>query len=208
MTDQHGENPIEPTDPGSGQPEGAATPPPADAPAPPPAAPAASSGPQYDFSDAKATLESANKLDLGIVAAGVVALIGSWLPFYTISVKAAGLGVSASDSVSAWHGFFGWFAVLVALATSVALALVLFNVVKLPMPTHQIAVAGFGIALLLLILTLFVDPAGCGGAGAFGVSCTIGRGFGYWLALLAVLAGGALSFMRMRESTAGSAATA
>jgi hypothetical protein len=208
MTDQHGENPIEPTDPGSGQPESAATPPPADAPALPPAAPAApaaSSGPQYDFSDAKATLESANKLDLGIVAAGVVALIGSWLPFYTISVKAAGLGVSASDSVSAWHGFFGWFAVLVALATSVAIALVVFNVVKLPMPAHQIAVGGFGLALLLLILTLFVDPAGCGGAGAFGVSCNIGRGFGYWLALLAVLAGGALSFMRMRESTAGSA---
>jgi hypothetical protein len=212
MTDQHGENPIEPTDPGSGQPDGAATPPPADAPAPPapaapaaPAAPRASSRPQYAFSDAQASLESANKLDLGIVAAGVVALIGSWLPFYTISVKAAGLGVSASDSVSAWHGFFGWFAVLVALATSVAIALVVFNVVKLPMPAHQIAVGGFGLALLLMILTLFVDPAGCGGAGAFGVSCNIGRGFGYWLALLAVLAGGALSFMRMRESTAGSA---
>jgi hypothetical protein len=189
MTDQHGENP-EPT------PEGAPTPPPA-----PPAAPASSGGPQYDFSDAKATLEGANKLDLGIAAAGVVALIGSWLPFYTISVKAKGLGIGASDSVSAWHGFFGWFAILVALATSVAVALVLFNLVKLPMPLHQVAVAGFGLAFVLLILTLFVDPADCGGASAFGVSCDIGRGFGYWLALLAVLAGGGLAFMRMREST-------
>jgi hypothetical protein len=190
MTDQPGETPTEPVG------EGSATPP-----TPPPASPAHASGPQYDFSDAKATLEGANKLDLGIAAAGLVALIGSWLPFYTISVKAKGLGIGASDSVSAWHGFFGWFGVLVALATSVAVALVLFNIVKLPMPVHQVAVGGFGLALILLILTLFVDPAGCGGASADGVSCDIGRGIGYWLALLAVLAGGGLAFMRMREST-------
>jgi hypothetical protein len=201
MTDQHGENPAEPT-PGTPPSEGAATPPPPPPAAPSaPGAPAASSGPQFDINDAKATLESANKLDLGIVAAGVVALIGSWLPFYTISVKVAGFG-GGSGSVSAWHGFFGWFAVLVALATSVAVALVLFKVVQLPAPVHLIAVAGFGLAFLLLLLTLFVDPSGgCNGIGSLGVKCDIGRGFGYWLALLAVLAGGGLAFMRMREST-------
>jgi hypothetical protein len=52
-----------------------------------------------------------------------------------------------------------------------------------------------------LLLTLFIDPfGGCGNAGAFGVDCNIGRGFGYWLALLAVIAGGALAFLRMRET--------
>ncbi len=209
MTDHHGENPIEPTEPGSGPAEGAATPPPADAPAPPPAAPAApaapagsaSSGSQYDFDQAKQTLQGAHKFDLGIMGAGVVAFIASLLPFYTISVSAGPLG-GGSDSVNAWHGFFGWFAVLVALAASVVVALALLNVVKLPMPVHQIAAGGFVLALICLILGLFVDPnGGCGGAGAFGIKCDIGRGVGYWLALLAVLAGTGLSVLRMRESS-------
>jgi hypothetical protein len=211
MTDHQGEYPTEPAGERSGQPEGSATPPPApppassaSAPMPPPAAPGDSAGApgpaRYDMTNAKSALEGANRLDLGIIAAGLVALIASVLPFYTISVSAAGIG--ASDSASAWHGFFGWFGVLVALATAVAVALVLFGVVKLPMPVHQVAAGGFGLALLCLILALFVDPGGCGGAGAFGVHCDIGRGFGYWLALLAALAGTALAVVRMRETSA------
>jgi hypothetical protein len=196
MTDQPGENPTEPTG------EGAPTPPP-----PPPAAPTAGastgSSYQFDADRAKATLQGAHKFDLGMIGAGVLALIGSWLPFYTLSVSAGGFG--ASDSVSAWHGFFGWFGILIALATSALVALSLFNVVKLPMSIHQIAVVGFGLALLCLLLTLFVDPSGgCNGVGSLGIKCDIGRGFGYWLALLAVLAGGALAFLRMRESDAPS----
>jgi hypothetical protein len=207
MTDQHGENPIEPTDPGSGQPESAATPPPADAPAPPPAAPAApaaSSGPQFDLADAKALLQGAHRFDLGIIAAGVIAFLAGFMPFYTASASFA--GHSVSGSWSAWHGFFGWFGVLVALAGAVLVTLPLFKV-SVPVSLYQAAVAVFGLALVCLVLSLFVTPSGadCGGASAFGIDCNSGHGFGYWLALLAVLAGGALSFMRMRESTAGSA---
>jgi hypothetical protein len=202
MTDQPGENPTEPTG------ENAATPPPPPPEAPTaPAAPARSAGSgsyQFDADKAKETLQGAHKFDLGMMGAGLLALIGSWLPFYTISVSVSGFG-GASDSVSAWHGFFGWFGVLIALATSVAVALAVFGVVKLPMSLAQIAVAGFGLALLLLLLTLFVDPSGgCHGIGSLGVKCDIGRGIGYWLALLAVLGGGALAVMRMRESDAPS----
>jgi hypothetical protein len=210
MTDHPGENPTGPTGEGSGQPEGSATPPPTPPPAgaePPaePGAPASTGRSQYDFDHAKSTLQGANRLDLGILAAGLVAFIASLLPFYTVSVSAGGVG--ASGSVSAWHGFFGWFGVLVALATSVAVALVLFGVVKLPMPLHQVAAGGFGLAVLCLLLALFVDPSGgCSGAGAFGVHCDIGRGFGYWLALLAALAGAGLAVVRMRETT-GTATT-
>jgi hypothetical protein len=206
MTEQPGDEPTDPIPPAEGAGEPAAPPaPPVAAPTPPPvppAAPAASAGgQQYDLGQAKATLQGASKLDLGIIGAGVVAFIASMLPFYTVSVSAGSLG-GVSGSVSAWHGFLGWFAVLVALAAAAVVALTLFGVGRLPMPAHQIAAAGFVLALLCLVLALFVDPGGgCGGAGAFGITCDIGRGFGYWLALLAVVAGTALSVMRVREAT-------
>ncbi|HEY3529275.1 MAG TPA: hypothetical protein VGK78_09000 [Nocardioides sp.] len=190
MTDHNAENPAEPT------PEGSATPPPV----PPPAAAqqgAQPGGATYDFSEAKKTLQSANRYDLGIMAAGVVAFLAGFMPFYTISVNVGGFG--GSGSWSAWHGFFGWFAVLVALGGAVVVALSLFNVVSLPAPTHQIAAGAFGLALLCLILALFVNPLpSCGGV----PGCDTGHGFGYWLALLVVLAGTGLAVIRVRESTA------
>ncbi len=205
MTDQHGENPTEPVGEGSSQPESSATPPSA----PPPAAPAppAAGGTSYDTSAAKASLQGAHKFDLGIVAAGVIAWLAGFMPFYTASVSAG--VISASTSGSAYHGFFGWFAVWVALAGALVVAAGLFGV-SLPLAVHQVAAVLFGVALVCLIIALFIFPGGdCGdAAGLGGIKCDTGRGFGYWLALLAVLAGGALSVMRMRESTAAGSTTA
>ena len=45
----------------------------------------------------------------------------------------------------------------------------------------------------------------CNGASAFGVSCSTGHGFGYWLALLASLVGLGLSAMQLRSSTVATA---
>jgi hypothetical protein len=228
MTEQPG-NPTDPNQPDSpdlaaSSDAGAASTPPPAAPVPPaaqsPAAPAAppsaqppaqspaqSSAPaggrsQYDFNQARTTVQGAHKFDLGIIAAGVIAWLAAFMPFYTASASFA--GHSASAHASAYHGFFGWFAVWVALAGAVLVALSLFNVVRdLPLPLHQIAAGAFGLALLCLILALFITPGGdsCNGASGFGVSCSTGHGFGYWLALLAVLAGLALSVLRMRETT-------
>jgi hypothetical protein len=204
MTEQPG-NPTDPTQPDSAASSDAAapTPPPA-APTPPPAqssAPAAG-GSQYDFNQARSTLQGAHKFDLGIIVAGLIAWLAGFMSFYTASASFGGASVSAH--VNAYHGFFGWFAVWVALAGAVVVALALFNIVKgLPMPLYQMAAAAFGLALLCLILALFITPGGdaCSGASGFGVSCDTGHGFGYWLALLAVIAGLALSVLRMREST-------
>jgi hypothetical protein len=129
------------------------------------------------------------------------------MSFYTFTAGFGGRNISAH--VNAYHGFFGWFAVWVALAGAVVVALALFNVVKgLPMPLHQIAAAAFGLALLCLILALFITPGGdaCSGTSGLGISCDTGHGFGYWLALLAVIAGLALSVLRMRESTTSTTA--
>jgi hypothetical protein len=217
MTEQPG-NPTDPTQPDPAASSDAAPPPPPAAPTPPPpAAPTppaqspapAAGGSQYDFNQAKSTLQGAHKYDLGIIAAGVIAWLAGFMSFYSASASFAGHSVSAH--ASAYHGFFGWFGVWVALAGAVVVALALFNVVSsLPMPLHQVAAAAFGLALLCLILAFFIIPGGdaCNGASGFGVSCDTGHGFGYWLAVLAVLAGLALSVLRMRESTTTDAATA
>jgi len=172
-------------------------PPPAESSAPPPPPPAG--GTSYDAAAAKATLQEAHKFDLGIVAAGVIAWLAGFMPFYTASAGFGGASVSANGS--AYHGFFGWFAVWVALAGAVIVAASLFGV-KLPVATHQFAVGAFGLSLLCLILALFIFPGGgCGDTSGLAISCDTGRGFGYWLALIAVLAGLALAVVRMREST-------
>jgi hypothetical protein len=63
--------------------------------------------------------------------------------------------------------------------------------------------------LLCLILALFIFPGGgCPSAnGLGGLHCDTGRGFGYWLAVLAVLAGLGLAVMRMRETTGTTASS-
>jgi hypothetical protein len=201
MTEQPGNQPTDPTEP-----EGAAPTPPPAAPTPPaqPAAPAAGTaggpaagGSQYDFNQAKTTLQGAHKFDLGIMAAGILAFLAGFMPFYKISVSVAGFG-GGSQSWSAWHGFFGWFGVLCALAGAVVVALTLFSKVALPMPVFQLAAGAFGLATVCLILALFVNPLpSCGGFNG----CSRGHAFGYWLALILVVAGLVLSVLRMREST-------
>ncbi len=199
MTDQPGETPTEPVG------EGSATPP-----TPPPSSPAHASGAssyEFDADKAKAAFQGAHKFDLGIIAAGVIAWLAGFMPFYTVSVSVA--GISRSDSASAYHGFFGWFGIWVALAAAVVVAAALIGV-ALPISAHQAALGLFGLALVCLIFTLFIFPGGdCGDIGAVGgalggFKCDTGRGFGYWLAVLAVFAGGGLAFMRMRESTTSS----
>ena len=215
MTDQPGETPTEPTGEGSDTPSATppatppVTPPPA-SPTPPPAAPSAGASAgsyQFDADKAKAAIQGAHKFDLGMIAAGVVAWLAGFMPFYTASASFAGHSVSAH--ASAYHGFFGWFGLWVALATAVLVALPLLGVnLRLPVPAAQAALGGFGLALICLILALFITPGGdaCSGASAFGVDCNTGRGFGFWLALILVIAGTALAFLRARETMTKTAA--
>ena len=203
MTDQNGENPAEPTEgPATRRLRHTAA-------APRRLRPARRTGvrrSQYDFDQAKATLQGAHKFDLGIIAAGLIAFIASLLPFYTVSVSAGGFGGPRARSAPGTGSSAGsacWSRCLAAVA--VRPGAVQRGEASRCRSTRS-RPAAFVLALLCLILALFVDPSGgCGGAGAFGIHCSIGRGFGYWLALIAVLAGAALSVMRLRESTAKTA---
>jgi len=78
---------------------------------------------------AKSAMQNAHKFDLGIIACGLLAFVFSMFPFYSAEVKTSGgptgfdLGDYGGGSWSAWHGFFGWFAALLALAVAILLAL-------------------------------------------------------------------------------------
>ncbi len=143
-------------------------------------------------------LQGAHKFDLGIVGAGAVALIGSLMPFYTVSVDF--MGVSQSTSANAWHGFFGWFGVLAAVAGSTLVLLHLLGR-DTQVPARTAALIAYGVAVVCVVLALFVTPGGdCDEFVAMGVDVCegfdFGHGFGYWLTLLAVLAGLVLSILR------------
>ena len=158
-------------------------------PAPPPQAAPASRPATTSMSgdQMKAAFQNANRLDLGIIGAGVLAFIFSLFPYYTVSVS--GLGGLGGGSTSAWHGFFGWFAVLLALAGAVVVTLPLLGV-RLPIPTRLVALGAFAVATLFTLLALFVDPVNTGGL------VNIGRGFGYWATFVMIIAGLVLCVMR------------
>ena len=147
--------------------------------------------------DAVATLKGADRLDLATIGAGVLVFLASLMPYYTWSVD--GFGSTASSSVNAWHGFFGWFGALCALAGAAVLVAKILGV-ALPVPVRTTVLALFGLAALCTLLALFVTPGGgCDDSGLGGEFCDMideGHGIGYWLALLASIAGVALAAMR------------
>src|SRR3954452_15250103 len=61
--------------------------------------------------------KSVHALDWSIIGAGLLVFILSFFDWYTVDVRGFGSG-----GESAWHGFFGWFAVLLAVAGSVLVA--------------------------------------------------------------------------------------
>jgi hypothetical protein len=161
------------------------TPPPMEPPPPGSGGATGRSAGGYNADEMKAAVQSANPYDLGIIAAGVLAFIFSLFAYY----KASGFGASTSES--AWNGFFGWFAAVVALAASAALAAALFGKVKLPIPLRLSVLVAYGVALLCVLLALVVIP---GKVDIKGVD--YGHGVGYWISLIVILGGGVLAFLR------------
>lgn len=145
--------------------------------------------------------KTVDPLDWGIIAAGVVAFIFSTFNFFTYKVEIAGFA-SSKASVSAWHGGLAPIAILLAVAAAVLLAVQVIAKLRLAFPVRLVVLGAFALASLLLLLALFVVPGNTGGsaAGAFGIKINKGHGIGYWVSLLAVLAGTGLSFKRFTDT--------
>mgnify|MGYP003334031346 CR=1 FL=1 len=172
-------------------------------PAPTPPAPPAQGSTFGGASSLPSNKEMVNRLQgdvLGVVAAGlaVSTFLWSFLPYYTASVNF--MGISQSDSVSAWHGFFGWAAMFLAVAAAAVLLAAIVGI-ELPVPAGLAALGLLGVSLLFLIIALFVIPGGdCGGVAACEDAVDFGHGVGYWLSLLAVLGATGITATRVRKA--------
>jgi hypothetical protein len=144
--------------------------------------------------------KTVNPLDWGIIAAGIVAFIFSTFSFFTYKVGIAGF--SSKGSVSAWHGALAPIAILLAIFAAVLLAAEVIAKVRLAFPVRLVVLGAFALASLLLLLALFVVPGDTGGlgSGALGIKIDKGHGIGYWVSLLAVLAGTGLAAKRFMDT--------
>jgi len=163
-------------------------PPPGDNPPPPPPpgqwGPPSGGSPQFDP-------KTVNSLDWAILGLGFLTFIFSFFDYYTASVG------PYSASESAWHGFFGWFAMLLAVVGSVVVGMELFSPqVKMPLANRVIGLAAYGLAIICMIIAGFVTPGVSGDIP--GVS--FGRGIGFYGSLIFILAGAVLSLMRAQQT--------
>jgi hypothetical protein len=134
-------------------------------------------GGSFDANATKAAFQGANRSDLVIIAAGVLAFIFSLFPYYTASIGGFG------GSETAWHGFWGWFAALIALVGAVVLALPLFGM-RVSLPTRLLVLICFGVATLCVLIAGLTWPGGDGVPGS-----VTGHGFGYWASLVVIVVG-------------------
>lgn len=164
---------------------------------PPPPPPPGQWGPPpgggYGAPQGRFDPKNVNPLDWGILGIGVLTFIFSFVSWYTFSEG----GFSVSEN--AWHGFFGWFAMLLAIVGSAVVAMDLFMPqVKMPLANRLIGLGAYAVATLCVILALFVIPGYLGIDVPAGVDK--GHGFGYWISLILIIAGLVLSLMRLQQT--------
>lgn len=139
-------------------------------------------------SNERAEPMSINKFDAVIVGAGLLSFLFSFLPYYTATV----LGVSVAGS--AWHGFFGWAAVVLAIAGSLLVFLDIRPDVNLRIPLRAVGLSAYALSLVFVIVAAFVFP----NVGVANIHT--GRGIGFWLDLVAIIIGLICSLMRFQAT--------
>jgi hypothetical protein len=150
--------------------------------------PTGRSGGGVDFS-------SINRNDLGVMIAGAVAFIASFLPYWGFSYKFGGVGTSAS--ISAWHSY-ATIGLLLLFAAAIVIAVKTFAAGSLPsnLPVGlHVAAAGLAaLGLLLLVLRAFTYPHASVPGGSYGVK------WGAYVLFIAGIAEVVFAILGMRES--------
>jgi len=172
--------------------------------------------------------KSVNPLDWATIGAAVLALIFSFFSYYSYAAKGSdadevckhlsdvpaqyrGQYKDVCDGVgnSAWHGFFGWFGVLLALIAAAAIAVAIFAPhISLPVPARLVGIGGLALGVIFTLIALAVVPDGdykgtTIDSGASDVDA--GHGWAYWLVLilLIILRGPVMSYLYTLGVNAG-----
>ena len=135
--------------------------------------------------------------DLLVGGGLVLALITTFLPWYSASASVAGFSSSVSiNGFNYWSGLLFFIVVLIGLALFVLRTFV--PTVSLPaMPLNDAAlymVIGVFLALMALIYLLAASPAGYSGPGF-----SAGSSFGLWIAIITGVAVAAGGFLKRSE---------
>jgi hypothetical protein len=134
-------------------------------------------------------------MDWGILGAALLTLIFSFLPYYTLRISGITGFPGGSGNINGWHGLT-WIPPMAALAILTLLGLALFvPSVKLPVPTRLVILVLWAVSLLTILIGLVWVPISTSG---FGNIFHKGHGIGYWLSAIVVIAGGVLSFLRLK----------
>jgi hypothetical protein len=149
-----------------------------------------------------------NPLDWGIVGAGVLAFLFSFIAFYDgADVTSGGRTATISGgTASAWHdviggGFWSWFAMVFAILGAVAVAMeLLAPQVKLPIANRLAGLGLFAAAAVFEIVGIFVTPGDSGGFAGTNIDVSLNHGVGFWISLIVILAGTVLSLMRFQQT--------
>jgi hypothetical protein len=148
--------------------------------------------------------KSVNQLDWAILGLGVLTLIFSFFDWYGYSPKGCGGDPVCNGynyDVNAWHGFFGWFAVLLVLIGTIAVAIDIFAPqVKLPAPARLIGLAAWALGTLSALLAILVVPGlSVGGVDVPDSAYNSSRDWALFVGVILIIAGLVVSFMRFQE---------
>jgi hypothetical protein len=133
--------------------------------------------------------KSINRNDQGVMIAGIVAFIASFLPY--VGVSAGPFNVTRN----AWHGY-AVLGLLLLFAAAILIAAVTFaasNMPKLPAGVHVIAAALAAIGTLLVIIRAFTYSSGVSGI-------DINPRWGAYVLFIAGIAETVFAVLGMRES--------
>ena len=144
-------------------------------------------------------ISSINRNDLGVMIAGAVAFIASFLPYWGISYKSkvAGTNFGSSGSISAWHSY-ATLGLLLLFAAAIIIAIKTFAASalpsSLPVGLHVVAAALAALGTLLVILRAFTIDGPNGGGFSSGVK------WGGYVLMIAGIAETVFAILGMRES--------
>lgn len=147
-------------------------------------------------------LQKLGRTEQVLAGGGILLFIVGFFPWFSASVT--GFGVTYSGSANAWSqpsGFIDWFPILLLLAYAVVLALPAFGVaVSIPALASATNRAFIGLVLSAFALLLFAIQGLTYPSLPGGISGSAGPSWGYYIALLIVIAAGVQSYLGFTKS--------